>query len=186
MQLINQTTFKEIVYHVFRDEGGLLFVKFDNGHLSAATGRPILKQLGKGSIKDDGTFTGMLTMKDKHGNYLDPHIRGGYVLSLLIDHELDAGKKLERFKSTWVAGGGVSDNLDLFNQGLAQGLSEPEAALQTWTGRWLTKHYNFNQASHIKGNYTLEPNPQGVLCKHYTEVTVVFSPSTHHTHKGKP
>lgn len=175
MQLINKATFKDIVYHIFRDEEGLLFVKFDNGHLSAATGRPILKQLGKGSIKDDGTFTGMLTMKDKHGNYLDPNIRGGYVLHLLIENELSMGKKFERFKSTWVAGRGVSDNLDMFNQGLAQGLNEPEAARQTWTGQWLKKHYQFNQASDIKGQYTLEPNTQGVLCKYYTEVTVIFS-----------
>ncbi|EAY27021.1 hypothetical protein [Microscilla marina] len=176
MQLIDKATSKGIIYHVFRDEEGLLFVKFDNGHLSAATGRPILKQLGKGSIKDDGTFTGILTMKDKHGHYLDPHVRGSYVLRLLIDTEINSGKNFERFKSTWVAGSGISDNLNTFNKGLAQELSEPEAARQTWTGQWLKKNYDFEQVHHVKGQYTLAPNINGTPCRHYTEVTVVFSP----------
>lgn len=174
MQLIKKITYRKILYQVFRDSEGLLFVKFDNGHVSAATGRPMLKQLGKGSIKADGTFTGILTMKDKHGNYLSPHTRGSYVLRLLIDTEIAAGKEFKCFKSTWVAGRGVADNLHKFNEGLAQGMPAPAAALQTWTGQWLQKHYGFSKAGRIKGKYTTKEDVWGREHKHYTEITVVF------------
>lgn len=175
MEPIKKVKHNDMLYHVFREkEEGLVCVKVDLGHFSAATHHPMLTQLGRGGIKPDGTFTGILTLKDKDGNYLHPNTRGRFVMKLLIDTELEAGKVFKQSKSLWVHGNGISDNLDQFNAGLANGLSESEAALQTWSGQWLQTHRGFNATRNIHGVYHEELNQDGKPYKHYTEVVIFF------------
>ena len=143
MALINKVKYKNIEYHVFRDKEGGLFVKFDNGGIMPS-GKPKLKTLGRGSIKEDGVFGGQLTMKNqKTGEYWHPDIRGSFVLKTLIDTEIAAGKSFKVFKASWNEN--LSDNLQAFNKGLQQGLSKAEAAKRTWTGQWLDKNYKLDK-----------------------------------------
>ncbi|OJJ19678.1 hypothetical protein BKI52_19290 [marine bacterium AO1-C] len=143
MALINKVKYKNIEYHVFRDKEGGLFVKFDNGGVMPS-GKPKLKTLGRGSIKEDGVFGGQLTMKNqKTGEYWHPDIRGSFVLKTLIDTEIAAGKSFKVFKASWNEN--LSDNLQAFNKGLRQGLSKAEAAKRTWTGQWLDKNYKLDK-----------------------------------------
>ncbi|OJJ19061.1 hypothetical protein BKI52_19775 [marine bacterium AO1-C] len=172
---IKEVKHNDIVYHLFREEEeGLVCIKVDLGHLSAATHHPMLTQVGRGGIKPDGTFTGILTMKDKDGKYLHPNTRGSFVMKLLIDTELETGKTFKQSKSLWVHGAGVSDNLDKFNEGLAKGLNEKEAALQTWSGQWLKAHHGFNAVKDLHGTFQEEKNETGKSYKHYTEVVMFF------------
>lgn len=173
-QLIKKVNYRNLEYHVLRDAEDRVFVKVDLGQFSALTKRPMLTQLGRGRINEEGTFSGMLTMKDREGNYLHPELRGSFVLKLLIATERENGKELQSFKSTWVAGAGISDNLEMLNAGLAQGLQEQEAALQTWTGQWLQKNHGFNKVLEIKGTFTIRQKAN-ISYKHFTEVTALFS-----------
>lgn len=172
---IKKVEHNDMIYHLFREEEeGLVCIKVDLGQLSAATNHPMLTQLGRGGIKPDGTFSGILTMKDKDGNYLHPNTRGRFVMKLLIDTELEAGKVLKQSKSTWVQGPGVSDNLDKFNEGLANGLEENEAALQTWSANWLKANHGFNAVRNIHGVCEEVENEAGKKYKQYSEVVMFF------------
>jgi len=172
---IKKVKHNNMIYHLFREEEeGLICVKVDLGQLSAATNHPMLTQLGRGGIKPDGTFSGILTMKDKDGQYLHPNTRGSFVMKLLIDTELETGKVFRQSKSTWVDGPGVADNLDKFNEGLANGLNESEAALQTWSANWLKTNHGFNAVRDINGVFEEIENEAGKKYKHYSKVVVFF------------
>jgi len=116
-------------------------------------------------------------MKDKNGNYLHPKLRGSFVLKLLIDTEIEAGKNFNTFKALWVNSDAVKDNLNAFNKSLEKGLDEIEAAKTTWTANFLKDNYQFTSASidSTNSHYTLVERTDGSSYKQYTEVTVLFS-----------
>ncbi|WP_157558645.1 toxin glutamine deamidase domain-containing protein [Microscilla marina] len=173
MELIHKVTYKSIDYQVFRNREGSVFIKFDNGGVSAATGKPKLKTLGRGSIKD-GVFDGQLTMKNqKTGKYWHPDIRGSFVLKTLIDTEIAAGKQFKAFKASWNQN--LSDNLDNFNAALQQGLSKAEAAKKTWTGIWLDKNYKLGKIT--DDDFSGIMNPDGITYQNVNVKFNIFQPS---------
>ncbi|HAS42534.1 MAG TPA: hypothetical protein DCS93_18790, partial [Microscillaceae bacterium] len=124
-----------LTYKVYRDVNtGSIRVKYEQA-------KDKLKPVGRGGIKNGLAEVELKLKNPTTGTKWDERLRGSFILKKILDTEIERyHKKLSRFKSTWVKK--LPENLDMFNQGLKEGLTEYEAANNTWTGDWLWKNYS--------------------------------------------